>query len=123
MPTLIELGAIRGTIPWFVGCSPIFSLWRSTPQRLSVKARPILPVQVWLGSILIVVSLSIFLAVDRWMSSRTFTALDMPTSLAKGHINSGPFKINLRSEYQVEMDTAWQRTPRQGCPADGEARP
>jgi len=81
------------------------------------KARTTLSFRVWVGGILILLSLSAFLGVHRWMSSRTFLAVDMPISLATGHTKAGPFKINLRSDYQVEIDTGWQSYFDPNCPS------
>lgn len=83
----------------------------------SAKTRTTLPLLVWVGGILILVSLSTFFATHRWMSSRTFTALNIPISLAKGHVDSGPFKINLRSEYRVDIDTGWESYFDPNCPS------
>ncbi len=67
-----------------------------------------LSVQVWLGILLVLIGLAGFVGVHRWMASRTFVAVDMPLSLARGHVMTGPFKINLRDSYQVEIDTGWR---------------
>lgn len=51
------------------------------------------------------------------MSSRTFVALNTPISLARGSIKSGPFKINLRNYYTVEIDTGWESYFDPNCPS------
>jgi len=73
--------------------------------------------QVLVGSILALVSLATFVGVHHWMSTRTFVAFDSTISLARGRIKSGPFKINLRSEYQVEIDTGWESYFDPNCPS------
>jgi hypothetical protein len=73
--------------------------------------------QVWVGSILALVGLATFVGVHQWMSTRTFVALDSPISLARGHIKPRPFKINLKSEYQVEIDTGWESYFDPNCPS------
>jgi hypothetical protein len=74
-------------------------------------------VQVWMGIILILVSLPTFLVVHHWMSSRTFVAVDMPISLGRGRTKAEPFKINLKNYYRVEIDTGWERYSDPNCPA------
>jgi biopolymer transport protein ExbD len=69
-----------------------------------------------MGIILILISLATFLVVHQWMSSRTFVATDIPISLGRGRIKAGPFKINLRNYYRVEIDTGWERYSDPNCP-------
>ena len=38
------------------------------------------------------------------MMTRTFVPVDMPVSLATGHIKTGPFRINLRDGYSIWID-------------------
>jgi len=51
-----------------------------------------------------------------WMSSRTFVAINTPISLARGSIKSGPFKVNLKNYYAVEIDTGWASYFDPNCP-------
>ncbi|MBI3476841.1 MAG: hypothetical protein HY010_14000 [Acidobacteria bacterium] len=78
---------------------------------------PKLPAQVWMGMILLGVSLTTFIGVRQWMKSRTLVPLDMPVSLARGHTKTGPFKINLNDYYSVNIDTDWARFGDPNCPA------
>lgn len=59
---------------------------------------------LWLGIFLFVAGLASFTGIQYWMATRTFTAVDMPVSLAPGHIRTGPFKINLRNFYTIEAE-------------------
>lgn len=49
----------------------------------------------------------------RWMATRTFIALDMPVSLARGHIRTGDFYINVQQVYyvQIRVDSAFRHNP------------
>src|ERR1700690_3784418 len=49
------------------------------------------------------------------MNTRSFVALDMPISLARGYITSRPFKINLEDNYEVEIKTGWESYYDPGC--------
>ena len=49
-------------------------------------------------------------AIDHWMSTRIVHPVDMPVSLARGHIRSGTFRLNLDTDYWVEVNpgTDWR---------------
>jgi biopolymer transport protein ExbD len=67
----------------------------------------------WLGLVLLVVGLATFITVQRWMSTRIVLPVDMPVSLAAGHIRSGPFRLNLETSYWVSVDPgAWWNSSR-----------
>ena len=63
--------------------------------------------RVWIGSFLILISITAFLVIHRWLYSRTFVLVDMPISLARGRIKAGPFTINLKNYYEVHIETGW----------------
>jgi len=67
------------------------------------------PTTARLGIVLIFFGLPSFACIQYWMATRTFVPVDMPVSLARGHIKTGPFAINLRSSYsiQIDMDEHW----------------
>lgn len=72
-----------------------------------------LPFSWWLGLVLLVAGLATFITVRRWMSTRIVLPVDMPVSLAAGHIRSGPFRLNLETSYWVSVDPgAWWSTGR-----------
>ncbi len=46
------------------------------------------------------------------MSTRIVRPVDMPVSLAKGHIHTGPFRLNLRTQYWILVDPGqWWMNP------------
>jgi biopolymer transport protein ExbD len=50
---------------------------------------------------LVVLGAGIHFSVERWMSTRIVHPVDMPISLAKGHIRTGPFRLNLEATYVI----------------------
>jgi hypothetical protein len=62
-----------------------------------------LSARLWIGLLLLSISLVSFIGVQRWMASRTFVAVDMRISPAPGHIMAGRFNINLKNWYQIEI--------------------
>jgi hypothetical protein len=73
--------------------------------------------RIWIGGILALISITVFIGVHRWMSSRTFVAVDMPVSLARGRSKAGPFEINLRNYYAIRIDTGWKSYFDPNCPS------
>lgn len=63
-----------------------------------------LPFSWWLGLALLVVGVATLVAVQRWISTRIVQPVDMPVSLAAGHIRSGPFRLNLETSYWASVD-------------------
>ena len=110
-------GVLVGSALWLQLGSIVGSRSPVQTAPLSQKTGLTLHVEAWIGGILVVVGLSTFLAVHRWMSSRTFVALDMPISLARGPIRAGPFKINLNDDYTVRIDTGWESYFDPNCPS------
>jgi biopolymer transport protein ExbD len=112
-----------GSASWVQSRTPVESRPSSIETRpTSAELRNVLPIQVWIGSLLVLVSLSTFVAVYRWMASRTFVALDMPISLARGHTKTGPFKINLKDDYAVRIRTGWESYFDPNCPPYGRVK-
>ncbi len=46
--------------------------------------------------------------VERWMNTWIVHPVDMPVSLAAGHIHTGPFRVNLRADYWVVVHTNYE---------------
>jgi biopolymer transport protein ExbD len=46
--------------------------------------------------------------VERWMNTWIVRPVDMPVSLAAGHIHTGPFRANLRADYWVVVHTNYE---------------
>ena len=57
-----------------------------------------------MGIVLILLGLATYGSIQYWMMTRTFVPVDMPVSLATGHIKTGPFPINLRDVYSIWID-------------------
>ena len=78
--------------------------------------------RVWVGSAIAIMSASIFVCTQMWMTSRSFMALNTPISLARGDIKSRPFRINLKNYYSVRIDTGWQSYFDPNCPSYDNVR-
>ena len=128
-----EYGHWTGVVLWIsiflvaVG----FNLWlyQIKPSTVSpsaeaavVSSKSKFPFQIGIGTFLVLAGLGVFIGVHHWMVTRTFNPVDMPISLARGHIKTGPFKINLRDNYRVEIDTgqSWLVDPM--CPSYGRVK-
>jgi hypothetical protein len=61
-------------------------------------------------------------AIRHWMATRIFVPVDMPVSLKRGHIRTGPFLINLRATYSVWLDWDWTRPRAPNCDEPVETR-
>jgi len=63
--------------------------------------------RIRIGVALILIAASIYGGWEWWMATRTWVPLDMPVSLAQGHIRSPEFKINLDAGFWifVEVET------------------
>ena len=100
------LSLVFGLTVWFRALAdPESSALSTPPTPVAAKPESALSVQMWIGIILVLIGIAVFIAVHRWMTTRTFIAVDMPITLGRGHIRTGPFKINLRDSYGVEIDT------------------
>jgi hypothetical protein len=53
---------------------------------------------------LVLVGIALPLGWQRWWDTRTWVALDMPISLARGHIKSNEFEINLQGGYRIYIE-------------------
>jgi hypothetical protein len=59
------------------------------------------------GVFLMVIGIGGYLAIRPWMATRIFVPVDMPVSLKRGHIRTGPFLINLKATYSIWLDWDW----------------
>src|SRR5579864_2557171 len=73
------------------------------------------PWSLWLGLAFILVGSTGFVAVRHWYNTRTFVPVDMPVSVAAGHIHTGPFSINLRASYWVAIETEYMSEAQHPC--------
>jgi len=71
------------------------------------------PVSVLVGVGLIVTGVAGRAAIQHWMDTRIVYPVDMPVSLAAGHIRTGPFRLNLYADYWVYVlpgtDQDWDK--------------
>lgn len=111
------LSVVFGLTLWFRALADAESSALSAPSMPVVaKSRSALSGQVWIGIVLVLFGLVAFIAVHRWMTTRTFVAIDMPISLGRGHTRTGPFQINLKDFYGVRIDTRRQSYFDPKCP-------
>jgi biopolymer transport protein ExbD len=68
------------------------------------------PLSVPIGIGLILLGIGGRAAIEYWMSTRIVYPVDMPVSLAPGHIRTGPFRLNLDANYSVYLapGTDWR---------------
>jgi biopolymer transport protein ExbD len=53
---------------------------------------------------MLLVGIVLFPSYKSWESTRTWVPVDLPVSLAPGHIRTGDFRINLASLYHIEIE-------------------
>jgi len=63
-----------------------------------------MPRRTWIGLAFLLAAGVIFGGWEWWMASRTWVPLDMPVSLAPGHIRSPEFRINLKEQFVIYVD-------------------
>ncbi len=63
-----------------------------------------LPASFWYGGLLLCAGLATFSSIAIWLNTRNWVPVDMPISMARGHVRTGPFKVNVRAGYDVRMD-------------------
>ena len=80
--------------------------WEPEPatQESSPKRRPLFTARVLIGLVLAILGMTSFVIVKRWIDTRIFMPVDIPVSLAAGHIRTGPFRINVEQGYSIWID-------------------
>jgi len=63
-----------------------------------------LPASFWFGIVLVCAGVASFSSIAIWLNTRNWVPVDLPISLARGHVRTGPFKINVRAGYHVSTD-------------------
>jgi len=63
------------------------------------------PWTVRIGIGLILLGWAANAGVERWMNTWIVHPVDLPVSLAAGHIHTGPFRVNLKADYWVVVHT------------------
>jgi hypothetical protein len=74
------------------------------------------------GVFLMVIGIGGYLAIRPWMATRIFVPVDMPVSLKRGHIRTGPFLINLKATYSIWLDWDWTQPRSPNCDVALETR-
>src|SRR5450432_1671992 len=69
-----------------------------------------LPLSVPIGIGLILLGIGGRAAIEHWLSTRIVYPVDMPVSLAPGHIRTGLFRLNLHANYSIDLSpgTDWR---------------
>jgi biopolymer transport protein ExbD len=88
------------------GPIPVEFRWDTEPatKKSYPERRPFFPARVLIGLLLAILGIAIFAAVKRWIDTRIFVPVDIPVSLAAGHIRTGPFRINVEQGYSIWID-------------------
>jgi biopolymer transport protein ExbD len=93
--SLTSPGPIAGGFQW--GAEPATE--KSNPKR-----RQLLRARTLIGFGLALLGIVSFVIVKRWIDTRIFVPVDIPVSLAAGHIRTGPFRINVEQGYSIWID-------------------
>jgi hypothetical protein len=64
---------------------------------------------------LILAGIALPVAYARWFNTRTFVALELPISLARGRVSSTDFTVNLKGWYQIGVDVDQAFSFRSDC--------
>lgn len=88
------------------GPVPVEFRWEPEPatKKPYLEHRPFFPAKVLIGLGLAIVGIASFATVKRWIDTRIFVPVDIPVSLAAGHIQTGPFRINVEQGYSIWID-------------------
>jgi hypothetical protein len=88
------------------GPIPSGFLWQLEPttEKSYRERRPFFPARVLIGLGLATLGIASSAAVKRWIDTRIFVPVDIPVSLAAGHIRTGPFRINVEQGYSIWID-------------------
>jgi biopolymer transport protein ExbD len=117
------LSVVFGLTLWFRALTDAESSALSTPPKpVAAKPESAFSVQMWIGIVLVFIGLVVFIGVHRWMTTRTFVAVDKPISLARGHITTGPFQMNLKDSYAVRIETGSRPYFDPNCPSYGRLK-
>jgi biopolymer transport protein ExbD len=74
---------------------------------------PRIPRLAWVGLGLFILGAGVFTVFQHWMDTRIFFPVNVPVSLAAGHIRTGPFRTNIKDSYTIELDAGrwWEVNP------------
>jgi len=80
--------------------------WEAEPatEKSKPERRQLLRRRASIGLGLAMLGLASFVTVKRWIDTRIFVPVDIPVSLAAGHIRTGPFRINVEQGYSIWID-------------------
>lgn len=62
------------------------------------------PSRLGISLSLLCAGIVLFPAYNHWVLTRTWVAVDMPISLAPGHLRTGSFNVNLSTTYQINIE-------------------
>jgi biopolymer transport protein ExbD len=93
--SLTSLGPIAGGFQW----EAELATEKSDPER-----RPSFRARILVGVGLAILGIASFATVKRWIDTRIFVPVDIPVSLAAGHIRTGLFRINVEQGYSIWID-------------------
>lgn len=89
----------------------LFLIIRSVGARRTSVLSP-----TWVGAALVAAGLIAFASVTVWCATRKTVAVDRPVSLGRGHIKTGPFRLNLSSDYDIQLSVDHSYRGVAGCP-------
>jgi hypothetical protein len=76
---------------------------------------PSLP-RIVASAILLCAGLVLFPAYKHWVATRTWDVVNVPISLAPGHIRTGSFYVNFRGEFHINVElTGYEYWRDPGC--------
>ena len=80
--------------------------WEAEPatKKFGPERRYLLRARTLTGFGLAILGMASFFIVKRWIDTRIFVPVDIPVSLAAGHIRTGPFRINVEQGYSIWID-------------------
>ncbi len=80
--------------------------WEAEPatKKSNPERRHLLRARTLVGFGLATLGMASFVIVKRWIDTRIFVPVDIPVSLAAGHIRTGPFRINVEQGYSIWID-------------------
>jgi biopolymer transport protein ExbD len=80
--------------------------WKTEPatKKSHPERNPLFRPRILIGLGLAILGIASFATINRWIDTRIFVPVDIPVSLAAGHIRTGPFRINVEQGYSIWID-------------------
>lgn len=88
------------------GPTPAGFRWETEPatKKSHPERHVLFPPRILIGLGLAILGIASFATIKRWIDTRIFVPVDIPVSLAAGHIRTGPFRINVEQGYSIWID-------------------